>query len=566
MDAHLREQADRGGSRRRRPRYAGWTAAAGLLLAAAGAVSALSPRAPGGGSAAGLFHPKMSAALTRIAAGAAADEPEAGGLFRKSRGDGADGMIRVVAEMTSSITTLTGRASAAMLKAKIETLGGRAEARWRNRLQALVPAGALDTLAADPFVRRLRLPLHPKKLQVTSEGVARTGADLWTSIPAYRTGSAAKICVLDVGFTGYQALLGTELPSKVTARSFRADGDIGAGEEHGLACAEIVHDMAPDAQMWLVNFDTDVEEGEAVDWIAQQGVQVISYSLGWYNAGAGDGTGPIDSDVEYAVSQGLLWSSAAGNEAISHWESAFSDADADGWHNFSASSRYLEFHVPAYEEVDVSLNWKDWGTWNGWDYSGTNQDYDLYLYIKQGSTYVLVDSSTNVQKNGGEWPTEDIYGWYSTKDATWAVSIKRVSGTKSVPLEMFVDGSDVTIPYVVPAHSIIVPADSSSAIAVGATDWEDDSYHYYSSQGPTWDGRIKPDLTAPSGVSTATYGRWNFYGTSASAPHVAGACGLYRGKTPFTAAQVRTLLQKRAVDLGAVGQDNVYGYGRLNLK
>ena len=215
--------------------------------------------------------------------------------------------------------------------------------------------------------------------------------------------------------------------------------------------------------------------------------------------------------------------------------------------------------------MDVSLNWKDWGVWNGWDYSGTDQDYDLYLYLKQGAAWTLIDSSANAQ-TGGQWPIEDIYGWYTDHAATWAVSIKRVRGTKSVKLELFTSGNDTPIEYAVAAHSLVVPADSGSAIAVGATDWEDDSYHYYSSQGPTWDGRIKPDLAAPSGVSTATYGRWNFYGTSASTPHVAGACGLFLGRTPFTAKQVRTLLQNRALDLGPSGKDNQFGYGRLNLK
>jgi hypothetical protein len=561
--------------RRRLFSFGAAAAAAGLLFAATGALPArpapASSQVLGASTLSAPFHPKMSAALARIAAGAAPEAEAAGsGLSRKTRTDAPDGMVRVVAELNYPVTTLSGQAAAASLKAKIEAFGGRTEARSRNRLQALVPAGALDTLASDPLLKYLRLPLHPTKLQVTSEGVARTGADRWVGIPAYRTtGAGGKICILDVGFAGYQALLGTELPSKVTARSFRADGDItGMNEVHGLACAEIVHDMAPDAQLWLVNFDTDVEESEAVDWIVQQGIQVISYSLGWFNAGAGDGTGPICADVEFAAAQGILWASAAGNEAISHWEANSNSVgfDGDGWLDFSASSRYLEFTVPAFEEVDASLNWKDWGTWNGFDYSGTDQDYDFYLYLKQDTTYKLVDSSTNVQKTGGEWPTEDIYGWYTDHYATWAVSIKRVSGTKPVPLELFIGGNDYPIQFAAADHSITVPADSDSAIAAGATDWQTDAYHYYSSQGPTWDGRIKPDLAAPSGVSTATYGHLNFYGTSASAPHVAGACGLYRGRTPFTASQVRTLLQNRAVDLGAAGKDNMFGFGRLNLK
>ena len=61
---------------------------------------------------------------------------------------------------------------------------------------------------------------------------------------------------MDFGFEGYEDLLGTELPEKVTVKSFRGDGDItGGGEIHGTGCAEIVHDVAPDAELYLVNYD-----------------------------------------------------------------------------------------------------------------------------------------------------------------------------------------------------------------------------------------------------------------------------------------------------------------------
>ena len=93
-----------------------------------------------------------------------------------------------------------------------------------------------------------------------------------------------------------------------------------------------------------------------------------------------------------------------------------------------------------------------------------------------------------------------------------------------------------------------------------------DQVQKYSSQGPTADGRIKPDLVAPDAVSTATYGRLGFPGTSASTPHVAGAAALVLSAFPrMSGQQVRAYLESHALTLGRPGKDNTHGSGRLML-
>ena len=84
----------------------------------------------------------------------------------------------------------------------------------------------------------------------------KVGADIWQG-QGYN-GQGTKVAIVDLGFQGYEDLLGTELPDSVVARSFRADGDItGGGEVHGSGCAEIVHDVAPSAQLYLINFSIE---------------------------------------------------------------------------------------------------------------------------------------------------------------------------------------------------------------------------------------------------------------------------------------------------------------------
>ena len=68
------------------------------------------------------------------------------------------------------------------------------------------------------------------------------------------------------------------------------------------------------------------------------------------------------------------------------------------------------------------------------------------------------------------------------------------------------------------------PGDARGSFTVGARDWQGDAAADYSSQGPTEDGRLKPDVVAPA--STAVWPGVAMVGTSASAPHAAGAAAL----------------------------------------
>ncbi|MCB4790546.1 MAG: S8 family serine peptidase [Elusimicrobia bacterium] len=117
--------------------------------------------------------------------------------------------------------------------------------------------------------------------------------------------------------------------------------------------------------------------------------------------------------------------------------------------------------------------------------------------------------------------------------------------------------------------SILAPADSTGAFAVGAVDYKNYTtgpQESFSSQGPTNDGRIKPDIAAPDGVDTFSYGAGSSFGTSFAAPHVAGAaCLLLSFNSKLKPGDLEKNLQTNAIDMGSAGKDNIYGYGRLNL-
>ncbi|MBM3943884.1 MAG: hypothetical protein FJ317_00135 [SAR202 cluster bacterium] len=102
-------------------------------------------------------------------------------------------------------------------------------------------------------------------------------------------------------------------------------------------------------------------------------------------------------------------------------------------------------------------------------------------------------------------------------------------------------------------------------LAVGAANWTDtNTIEPFSSQGPTMDDRVKPDIVgADNGNSVSYEGPW--FGTSQASPHVAGLAALVRQRFPeLTPAQVATYLKNNAAPRGTV-PNNTWGYGFAQL-
>ena len=439
----------------------------------------------------------------------------------------------------------------AMKFAVLEILAEQVEAQGPNQFFEQLTSMEHVVLIKLPVLAQERRQLRQQS--VLGEGVEVTGAPLWHQ--SGYTGTGIKVAIVDFGFAGYGELLGVELPAEVIAKSFDVNvSDIAnTTGVHGTACAEIVHEMAPGAELLLVAIDgTTATMDQVVSWLIEQQVDIVSYSVGSYR-GPKDGSSWEAEIVDRAASEGILWVNASGNGALSHYRGEFADADGDNQHEFPDGEELMM--VYGVDEFQVILHWDDWGA--------VDQDYNLHLY---DANFNLLASSQEPQMGGAaQSPIEHLFYQGGADYELFYVAIESISGSRPAIFDLFMENGDVYFPT--PEHSLNVPADAAGAFAVGATEWRDDSLADYSSQGPTDDGRIKPDISAPTTVSGASYGPENFPGTSSATPHVAGAAALIWSKNPeLSRQQVIELLQNNAVDLGPAGPDVHYGAGRLDMR
>ncbi|MET0849679.1 MAG: S8 family peptidase [Candidatus Rokuibacteriota bacterium] len=122
------------------------------------------------------------------------------------------------------------------------------------------------------------------------------------------------------------------------------------------------------------------------------------------------------------------------------------------------------------------------------------------------------------------------------------------------------------------AFSVTDPGNADGVITVGATHrYSPHTYgvSFFSSRGPTGDGRAKPDLVAPGERINAPVlgGEWGDHdGTSMAAPHVSGAAAMLMARYSELIGEprrVKRILCESATDLGR--EKSFQGHGMLDV-
>ena len=235
--------------------------------------------------------------------------------------------------------------------------GGDPRNVGEDYIEAYVPVSLLGAVSERPGVIGVReiVPPTPEYGPITSQGVQAHLATAWHS--AGFTGQGVKVGIISLGFNGYSALMGVELPDNVVARCYtsteeftsdladcEAEAQVPAtfpsqcidyfdgADPHGTAVAEAVIDIAPDATLYIANPGSWADLKATTEWMAGEGVSVMNHSVGWRFTGPGDGTSnfftdtPLDT-VDQAVARGATWGNAAGNEGQDIWSGPYIDPD-----------------------------------------------------------------------------------------------------------------------------------------------------------------------------------------------------------------------------------------------
>jgi len=558
-------------------------------------------------------------------------------------------------------------------------------------VQALLPITMIDQVASLPFVRYIRLPDYGVKSagSVDSQGDGILKANLVRQQFGL-DGTGVRVGVISDGIGGIFATACTtcgpttatpspistgDLPNAtgtrnssgiltsvgggIIAKSFRSDGNLepqasdtasGVGAE-GTAMLEIVHDLAPGAQLYFANGRTSLEFEQAVDYIAANtdvGVDDIGFLLSdSQTTYPFDGTSAVSTNTATNLNTDANpirgYFTAVGNLVFNHWAEPWTPAGVTSTltcPNGTSATGDVQLFLPTSNTIDDGgVGSHAWNplllqvppgatvgvflTWND-PFSGSSNDYDLFLYPLQGNglaSSVSLACSINPQ-TGTQPPSEELAYTNNTAGAQQVgILIQNFNNVAAARnFDLFVvntaTGNSQNMNFYTPSGSVPAEADAGgspvSVISVGATDAQTNAsgnapatvIEPYSSQGPTeatpqTASRMKPDVTATDDVSVTGAGGFGmngsnatstgsctvgqtpcfFAGTSAAAPHAAAIAALTLQAAPCllsnstvnppatARAHLRNFLTSTAIPLPGISQavpNNIEGFGLLN--
>ena len=479
-----------------------------------------------------------------------------------------------------------------------------------KKVQGWIDPEQLDEIASEPYVQRISTPSYSysKKGAALSQGVNLSKSDTVARLGL--TGKGVKVGIVSSGANDWQSASASgDLPANVTVfgscTKRSSDGSTGdlcslfdSSCNEGTAMAEIIHDIAPDAELAIAAVGTSLEFVSQIErLISEFKADIIVDDLGFNFESSF-----YDDDIALAIAampKNVLFVSSAGNGGYGNYRAELirpsivrtggPHPEAGSAHNFFASTQpagtdggtdiFHGFLIPANSATTVILKW------DGRAASGRDHN-TLRLRIFDRSGSIIYASAKEIQR-----ADDAIAGLcipnQSNSDQIYFASVETSRGPISgqpFQLQFFGRGA---IEYPFSPSSIFGHPAVERVLAVGAISAGrilENTVNFYSSRGPALiykspdqlafgevgqldETRKKPDIVSIDGVNVTGTGGFpsTFFGTSAAAPHVAGiAAQLMSVSNVVKAEDVRAALIAGAKDMEQSGFDNLSGYGLAN--
>ena len=228
-----------------------------------------------------------------------------------------------------------------------------------------------------------------------------------------------------------------------------------------------------------------------------------------------------------------------------------------GWVFDDGANRWEWYGIPG-DTVDYTFGF----------YGDHTQAFDKVAY--NAPYYLIIEAAGNAHGSIGPAVGEDYYGYKSASDQTWVDKGPRPDSISS-------NNAYDCISSTANAKNILTVG-AVNPLPSGPANSQSITTAYFSSWGPTDDGRVKPDLVGNglnvlSAGSGSTTSYISLSGTSQSAPNITGSLYLlqeyYAEKhsgTFMRAATLKGLACHTAFDAGNAGPDYIYGWGLLDMK
>ncbi len=433
-----------------------------------------------------------------------------------------------------------------------------------NKVQGWVDVALIEALAEENGIKKITVPSYarPYAGNVTTQGDAILRANELRRLGI--TGKGVKVGIISDGANNWRTPAASgDLPAQITtfgSCSTRVADPRNCRSRltcnEGTAMAEIVHDIAPDAELAVAAVSTSLEFIQQARRLATTfEADIIVDDLGFFGEPYFE-----DGDIARAISglpSNVLYFSSAGNSGNTHYERDYSTLGSTR-HNFGVEDgvrdEEIGFEIGANRGAFVLMQWSD-------RYESPNSNYDLFVF----------DQSSEIGRSTGfNSPAIEGVCVYNggTESAVRFAVVDKLSGSNR-RLEMFFLGARA-IEYPSSTGSVFGHAGTPRALAVAAINAGSSTVAFYSSRGParidypSLQLRAKPDLAATDGVSVTGAGGFSnpFFGTSAAAPHAAAvAAQLLSAGPDVTPQEVRSALLASAS--GGGGSTSV-GRGRIN--